>query len=158
MSKLAEKIKEEITAITPPTVFFFIALHIVAFIRVLMLKQIGGTLDTTASVTLAALILGKAMVIADLLPFINRYSQTPLAWLPQREQPPCESHHKIPRYCEHSFYLRMQHVQEEGLNAYLDDILPPSKRQMPEIPPLSTALRSSVQGQPLRLGVYALQP
>lgn len=27
MSKLAEKIKEEIAAIIPPTVFFFIALH-----------------------------------------------------------------------------------------------------------------------------------
>ncbi|WP_237886443.1 hypothetical protein [Pseudomonas sp. PGPR40] len=80
MSKLTEKIKEEIAAIIPPTVFFFIALHIVAFIRVLMLKQTGMTLGATASVTLAALILGKAVVIADLLPFINRYPEKPLIY------------------------------------------------------------------------------
>lgn len=80
MSKLTERIKEEIAAVIPPTLFFFIALHIVVFIRLLMLKQTGLTLGTTASVLLAALILGKAVVIADLLPFINRYPRKPLAY------------------------------------------------------------------------------
>lgn len=80
MSKLTEKIKEEIAAVIPPTLFFFIALHIVVFIRLLMLEQTGLTLGTTASVSLAALILGKAVVIADLLPFINRYPRKPLAY------------------------------------------------------------------------------
>ena len=36
MSKVFEKIKEEFLAVLPPTMFFFAALHIVAFIRVLM--------------------------------------------------------------------------------------------------------------------------
>jgi hypothetical protein len=80
MSKLAAKIKEEIVAILPPTIFFFIALHIVAFIHVLMLKETGITLETSASVTVAALIFGKAVVIADLLPFINRYPEKPLIY------------------------------------------------------------------------------
>jgi hypothetical protein len=80
MSKLPVKIKEEIAALLPPTIFFFIALHIVAFIHVLMLKETGITLETSASVTLAALILGKAVVIADLLPFINRYPEKPLIY------------------------------------------------------------------------------
>lgn len=80
MSKLPAKIKEEILAILPPTIFFFVTLHIVAFIRVLMLKDTGIALSTTASVTIAALILGKAVVIADLLPFINRHPEKPLIY------------------------------------------------------------------------------
>lgn len=33
MHKILEKLKEEFFAILPPTDFFFVALHIVAFIR-----------------------------------------------------------------------------------------------------------------------------
>ena len=80
MSKLSAKIKEEIEALLPPTIFFFIALHLVALLRVLMLKGTGIALGTSVSVTVAALILGKAVLIADLLPFINRYPDKPLAY------------------------------------------------------------------------------
>ena len=78
MSKLFAKIKEEFLEILPPTIYFFVALHIVAFIRVLMLKGTGIAPATSATVTIAALILGKAVVIADMLPFINRFPQKPL--------------------------------------------------------------------------------
>lgn len=80
MSKLAANIKEEIEALLPPTIFFFVALHIVVLIRTLMLKRTGIVLGTSASVTLMALILGKAVLIADLLPFINRYPTKPLIY------------------------------------------------------------------------------
>ena len=80
MSKLSSRIKEEICKLLPPTIFFFIALHLVALFRVLMLKGTGIALGTSASVTLAALILGKAVLIADLLPFINRYPDKPLVY------------------------------------------------------------------------------
>jgi hypothetical protein len=71
--------KEEFHELLPPVIFFFITLHMVALFRVLMLEGTGITLGTSASVTVAALILGKAIVIADLLPFINRYPDKPLA-------------------------------------------------------------------------------
>jgi hypothetical protein len=45
-----------------------------------MLKRTGIVLGTSASVTLMALILGKAVLIADLLPFINRYPTKPLMY------------------------------------------------------------------------------
>ncbi|MDD1623805.1 MAG: hypothetical protein LUO94_03470 [Methylococcaceae bacterium] len=80
MSKLSAKIKEEFYAMLPPTLFFFIALHLVAFIRVLMLKGTGIAFSSSVSVTVAALILGKSVVIADLLPIINRYPDKPLAY------------------------------------------------------------------------------
>jgi len=80
MGKLFAKIKEEIEALLPPTVFFFVALHIVSLVRVLMLKGTGIAANTSVSVTLAALILGKAVLIADMLPFINRYPTKPLIY------------------------------------------------------------------------------
>lgn len=41
MNKLSAKLKEEFVALIPPTIFFFVALHIVALVRVLMLKGTG---------------------------------------------------------------------------------------------------------------------
>ena len=38
MQKILEKFKEEFFAILLPTIFFFVALHLVTFIRVLMAR------------------------------------------------------------------------------------------------------------------------
>ena len=80
MNKLFAKVKEELVAILPPTIFFFIALHIVALIRMLMVKGTGLAVTTSISVAVAALILGKAVLIADMLPIINRYPHKPLIY------------------------------------------------------------------------------
>ena len=80
MSRLTAKLEREFRAVLPPTIFFFIMLHIVAFIRVLMLKGTGIKVSTPLQVTVAALILGKAVLIADHLPLINRYPDKPLAY------------------------------------------------------------------------------
>jgi hypothetical protein len=57
-----------------------VALHIVAFVRVLMLKGTGISPLSTMSVAVAALILGKAVLIADMLPMINRFPNKPLIY------------------------------------------------------------------------------
>jgi len=80
MSKLATKIKAEFEELLPPTIFFFVMLHLIAIIRDLMLEGTGIALGTSASITVAALILGKAVLIADLLPSINRYPDKPLVY------------------------------------------------------------------------------
>jgi hypothetical protein len=80
MSTVTAKIKEEFLAMLPPTIFFFVALHIVSFVRSLMLKGTGLAPMTTISVAVAALILGKAVLIADMLPIINRYPDKPLIY------------------------------------------------------------------------------
>src|SRR5881392_3540813 len=74
------KLKEEFFKILPPTIFFFVALHIVAFIRVLMLKGTGLAPSSSISIAVAALILGKAVLIADMLPLINRFPNKPLIY------------------------------------------------------------------------------
>lgn len=80
MHKILEKLKEEFFAILPPTIFFFVALHIVAFIRVLMAKGSNFQPLSTVSIAVASLIIGKAVLIADMLPPINRYPNRPLAY------------------------------------------------------------------------------
>jgi hypothetical protein len=79
-TKLSGKLKEEFFALLPPTIFFFVALHIVAFIHALMLKANGISPMTSVSVAIAAILLGKAVLIADLMPFINRFPQHPLIY------------------------------------------------------------------------------
>jgi len=74
------KLKEEFFKLLPPTIFFFVALHIVTFIRVLIAKGSHFEPLSTASIAIASLILGKAVLIADMLPPINRYPNKPLAY------------------------------------------------------------------------------
>ena len=80
MTKLSTTLKKEFFELLPPTIFFFVALHIVAFIRVLMLKGTGVAPSSSISIAVAALILGKAVLIADLLPMINRFPNKPLIY------------------------------------------------------------------------------
>ena len=74
------KLKEEFFKILPPTIYFFVALHIVAFIRVLMLEGTGLSPSSSISIAVAALILGKAVLLADMLPMINRFPNKPLIY------------------------------------------------------------------------------
>ena len=80
MSKLFTKLKEEFFKILPPTIYFFVALHIVMFIRVLMLEGTGIAPSSSISIAVASLILGKAVLIADMLPMINRFPNKPLIY------------------------------------------------------------------------------
>ena len=80
MTKLIAKLKKEFFPLLPPTIFFFVALHIVTFVRVLMLKGTGISPLSSISVAVAALILGKAVLIADMLPMINRFPNKPLIY------------------------------------------------------------------------------
>ena len=76
----AEKIGEEFRKVLPPTIYFFVMLHVVALIRSLMLRGTGISLVTPWEIAVSALILGKAVLLADMLPLVNRYPEKPLAY------------------------------------------------------------------------------
>ena len=80
MTKLFATLKKEFLELLPPTLYFFVALHVVAFIRVLMLEKTGIAPSSSISIAVAALILGKAVLIADMLPLINRFPNKPLIY------------------------------------------------------------------------------
>ena len=80
MTKLFAKLKEEFFGLLPPTIFFFIALHIVALIHSLMMKAAGISPLSSVSIAVAALVMGKVVLLADLLPLINRFPNKPLIY------------------------------------------------------------------------------
>ncbi|BBH44243.1 MULTISPECIES: hypothetical protein [Pseudomonas] len=80
MSTVLLKLKHEFMKVLPPTLFFFVILHIVALIRALMIKGSGVELPVSASVLIASMVLGKSVLVADMLPFINRFPDKPLIW------------------------------------------------------------------------------
>jgi len=73
-------VKHEFLELIPPTLYFFVILHIVALIRALMTRNTGIDVSATTSVTVGALILGKSVLLANALPFINRYPEKPWVW------------------------------------------------------------------------------
>ncbi len=80
MEKVVEKLKEELSAVVPPTLFFFIALHVIGLVRALMTKGEGLPVTSSAQIAIAALILGKAVLLADHWPPINRFPEKPLVY------------------------------------------------------------------------------
>jgi hypothetical protein len=80
MHRALEKLTEEFFAVLPPTIFFFVSLHLIAFVRALIGRGSQIPLLSTISITVAALILGKAVLIADHLPAINLYPHKPLVY------------------------------------------------------------------------------
>ncbi|WP_233836583.1 hypothetical protein [Paraburkholderia sp. ZP32-5] len=80
MSKLAAMCKHEFMEMLPPTIFFFVILHIVALVRTLMSEGTLPSWHTSGTVTIVALILGKSVLVANMLPFINCFPEKPLIW------------------------------------------------------------------------------
>ncbi|MEZ0297948.1 MAG: hypothetical protein ACAI35_15990 [Candidatus Methylacidiphilales bacterium] len=80
MNKLLHLFKEEFRKFLPPALFFFVSLHAVALVHVLMLKGSGISPESSFSILMAALILGKAVLLADALPVINRFPDKPLIY------------------------------------------------------------------------------
>ena len=80
MSDLKKRIYHELLELLPPTIFFLIAFHVIAISRALMLRQYGVSVSVVAGATIGALVVAKVVLIADLLPFINRFPEKPLIY------------------------------------------------------------------------------
>src|SRR5262245_57389932 len=80
MSKVWATIKREFYEILPPAIFFFISFHIILIDRALMLREYGLRLSSMTVATIGALLIAKVVLIADMLPFINRFPDRPLIY------------------------------------------------------------------------------
>src|SRR5215510_4448748 len=80
MNKVWATVKHEFREVLPPTIFFFISFHIVVLDRALMLKEYGLRFSSVTAATVGALLVAKVVLIADKLPFINRFPEKPLMY------------------------------------------------------------------------------
>lgn len=78
MKKIFLRLKKEIIGVFPIIVFFFIVFQLLAFTKVLILKEYGIEFSAFLNATVAALIVGKVVPVTDLFPFINLFPNKPL--------------------------------------------------------------------------------
>ncbi len=80
MSKFGQRVKHLVGEMIPPALFFFLAFQLLALTQALMLRQYD--IDATIFVAglLGALVVAKVVVLAEMLPFINRFPERPLIW------------------------------------------------------------------------------
>ncbi len=78
MRKILAKIKEEFLEILPTFVFFLVMFHILFVTRALTLKEYGIASHAHAMALLGALIVSKAIFVANKFPFLNFYPRRPL--------------------------------------------------------------------------------
>jgi hypothetical protein len=62
----------------PPTIFFFIGFNFIVFTTNLLVAQYLVAVSNFMLATLVALVVGKAVLVADKLPFLTRYDRAPL--------------------------------------------------------------------------------
>lgn len=74
------RLKHELKEAIPPFLYFLVAFHLVASLRALMQQEYGIQAGTVMNATIAALIVAKVVVLADLLPIVNRFPGKPLVY------------------------------------------------------------------------------
>ena len=80
MSKVRATAKHEFYEFLPPAIFFFVSFHIVVLEQALMVRRYGIRLSAVAGATVAALLVAKVVLVADMLPFVNRFPEKPLMY------------------------------------------------------------------------------
>jgi hypothetical protein len=64
--------------VLPPTIFFFFGFNLILFTRWMTLQEHGIPFTNFFAATLAALVVGKAVLVVDNLPFMHRFDGAPL--------------------------------------------------------------------------------
>ena len=77
---IANTLKHEFKKILPPTLFFMVCFNLIVLTVALMSEQRGHSLVDHATATMAGLLVGKAVLVSDMLPFFNRYPSHPLIY------------------------------------------------------------------------------
>ncbi len=80
MGKVLDTMKREILEVLPPAVFFLVAFNVIVFTKHLMLEQYGIRFSHVVAATLGALVVAKVVLIADYIPWINKYPGKPLIY------------------------------------------------------------------------------
>ena len=80
LARIWQIARHEFHEVLPPAIFFLITFNIVLLDRALLLRQYGLSLTSVAAATVMALVVAKVVLIADMLPFINRFPEKPLIY------------------------------------------------------------------------------
>ena len=62
----------------PPTIFFFVGFNFIVFTTNLLLANYAVAVSSFMLATVAALVVGKAVLVANAMPYLRRYDRAPL--------------------------------------------------------------------------------
>lgn len=80
MRRLFRWLKNEIAEVLPSVLFFLVALNLMHWIEILFVEGSQVTLESAASVSIGALIVGKVLLVVDLFPAVNAFRNKPLIY------------------------------------------------------------------------------
>ena len=76
--RIGVRILHEWLEMLPPTIFFFVGFNFIVLTTNLLVAQYLVAVSSFMLATLGALVVGKAVLVADKLPFLRRYDRAPL--------------------------------------------------------------------------------
>jgi hypothetical protein len=76
--RIGRRILHEFREVLPPTIFFFIGFNFVVYTTNLLVADYGVAVSSFMLATVAALVVGKAVLVANAMPFLRRYDRAPL--------------------------------------------------------------------------------
>lgn len=109
MANIAEKLKHEFLKILPPTIFFFVAFNVISITKSLILRQYGIQFWGFMGAAVGALLVGKVVLLADMLPFVNRFPHKPLIYNILWKTAIYFFAALLVRYLEHLIRLMLEH-------------------------------------------------
>jgi len=76
--RIGARLLHEVREALPPTIFFFAGFNFIVFATNLLLADYALTVGSFMLATLAALVVGKAVLVANAMPHVRRYDRAPL--------------------------------------------------------------------------------
>lgn len=80
MKKVLLFLKKEILEVLPPTIYFFVVFHILALVSSITANEYGVSIPSMVYATIGAIIVAKAILIADAFPFLKKLGKERLIY------------------------------------------------------------------------------
>jgi len=76
--RIGNRLFHEVREALPPTIFFFIGFNFIVLTTTLLVAQYMVAVSNFMLATMAALVVGKAVLVANKMPLLRRYDRAPL--------------------------------------------------------------------------------
>src|SRR6516165_10341018 len=76
--RIGARLLHEAREVLPPTIFFFVGFNFNVFTTNLLLADYAVAVSSFMLATVAALVVGKAVLVANMMPLVRRYDRAPL--------------------------------------------------------------------------------
>jgi len=76
--RVGARMLHELSRALPPTIFFFVGFNFIVLTTNLLVAEYAAAVSTFMLATLAALVVGKAVITANAIPVITRFDRAPL--------------------------------------------------------------------------------